>query len=104
VATPRTPAKIYLHGCRYVIGEDERPVADIANFSDFLVQNQMIDDADLWGWDRYRLTGRSAIELGAEAAQRTLAAFGPSPRSRCSRRAGTARQYGSRIPQRHSDR
>ncbi|HEV7876819.1 hypothetical protein [Bradyrhizobium sp.] len=71
-----TPAKIYLHGCRYVIGEDERPVADIANFSDFLVQNQMIDDADLWGWDRYRLTRRSAIELGAEAAQRTLAAFG----------------------------
>ncbi|WP_375414838.1 hypothetical protein [uncultured Bradyrhizobium sp.] len=76
MATSMPPVKVYLHGCRYVIGEDERPIADIANFTDFLAQNQMIDDADLWGWNRYRLTRRSAMELGTEAAHHTLAALG----------------------------
>lgn len=66
-------SNVYLHGCHYFLGEEERRVAEIPGLAGWLGQNQMIDDADLWGWDRFRVSDRSAVELMVETAQRSLA-------------------------------
>ncbi|MGB8843141.1 MAG: 3-oxoacyl-[acyl-carrier-protein] synthase III C-terminal domain-containing protein [Aliidongia sp.] len=67
---------VHLHGCHYVLGEDERQVAQIPGLAGFVVKNQMIDDPALWGWGRYRVSALSAAELVAETARRSLAEFG----------------------------
>jgi len=68
--------KLYLHGCHYILGEEERPVAEIPGLANWLARNQMIDDPDLWGWDRFRVTASPTVELLAETARRSLADFG----------------------------
>jgi 3-oxoacyl-[acyl-carrier-protein] synthase-3 len=67
---------LHLYGCHYVLGEDERRVRDLPGLTSWLTQNQMIDDADVWGWDRFRVTTRPTLELLAESARRSLADFG----------------------------
>jgi len=69
--------KLHLHGCHYLLGEDERRVTEIPGLAKWLARNQMIDDAGLWGWDRFRVTVRPTVELLAETARRSLADFGP---------------------------
>lgn len=71
-------SKVYIHGCRYFLGEEERRVAEIPGLAGWLAQNQMIDDAGLWGWDRFRVSDRPAVELMAETARRSLADFDAS--------------------------
>lgn len=70
-----TRMPLFLHGCSYTLGEEERPVSGIEGLADFLAGRQMIDDADLWGWGSYRATRRTAPELCLETARRSLAAF-----------------------------
>lgn len=64
-----------LHGCSYALGELERDVGGIEGLPQFLANNQMIDDAELWGWGKYRVTRRTAWELGLVTARKTLEAY-----------------------------
>jgi 3-oxoacyl-[acyl-carrier-protein] synthase III len=68
-------SRVYIYGCHYFLGEEERRVAEIPGLAGWLAQNQMIDDAGLWGWDRFRVSDRPAVELMAETARRSLADF-----------------------------
>ena len=68
--------KVYLHGCHYTLGEEERRVAEIPGLARWLARNQMIDDPDLWGWDCFRVSLKPTAELLAETARRSLADFG----------------------------
>ncbi|MGY2990296.1 hypothetical protein [Bradyrhizobium sp. USDA 4508] len=68
-------SKLNLHGCHYLLGEEERRVTEISGLAGWLARNQMIDDPGLWGWDRFRVTVRPRIELLAETARRSLADF-----------------------------
>ena len=67
---------INLHGCHYSLGEEERRVSELPGLADWLAQHQMIDDAGLWGWDRFRVTGRPILDLLTETGRRSLADFG----------------------------
>ncbi|ARS66224.1 3-oxoacyl-ACP synthase [Sinorhizobium meliloti] len=69
-------SKVYLYGCHYFLGEEERRVAEIPGLASWLARNQMIDNAALWGWDRFRVSDRPAVELMAETARRSLSDFG----------------------------
>lgn len=69
-------SKVQICGCRYVLGEQEQRVAEIPGLSGWLERNQMIDNAALWGWDRFRVSDRLAIELMTETARLSLADFG----------------------------
>lgn len=51
-------------------------MAEIPGLANWLARNQMIDNPDLWGWDRFRVTAHPTIELLAETARRSLADFG----------------------------
>lgn len=68
-------APIFINEISYVLGEDERAVGDIDGFADFLARHQMINDAGLWGWDRFRTARGGAWELAVAAARNSLAAF-----------------------------
>ncbi|HEV7368385.1 hypothetical protein [Arenibaculum sp.] len=70
-----TRSNLFLHGCSYALGEVEHPVTAIDGFTEFLVGQQMIDDADLWGWGSYRATRRTVVELWLDAAGQSLSAF-----------------------------
>ncbi|MFL6622561.1 MAG: 3-oxoacyl-ACP synthase [Sulfurifustaceae bacterium] len=72
--------RLYLHGCRYVVGEEERRVDDIPGLAGFLARNQMANEAALWGWGRYRVSSMSAPELAVEVARRTLDDFADARR------------------------
>lgn len=69
-------SNLYLYGCHYFLGEEERRVTEIPGFAGWLARNQMIDDPGLWGWERYRVSARTTVELLAETARRSLADFG----------------------------
>ncbi len=69
-------SNLYLYGCHYFLGEEERRVTEIPGLAGWLARNQMIDDPGLWGWERYRVSARPTVELLAETARRSLADFG----------------------------
>ena len=66
---------LFLHGCRYVVGESEGSMDAMPGRSAFLAAHQMLDDRALWGWDRYRVSSRSAADLAAASARLTLDGF-----------------------------
>lgn len=70
-----TRPSLYLHGCSYVLGEEERSVVSIDGLAAFLAAEQMIDDPELWGWGGYRATSRAVTELWLDSARRSLSDF-----------------------------
>lgn len=60
----------------YVLGEEQIPVETIANRKAMLDQYNMPDKQAFWGWDLYRKTRRSRVELACEAARDTIARSG----------------------------
>ncbi len=69
-------AMLGIYGARYVLGEDERHVSAIPEFRDFLARHQMIDEPELWGWSRFRVSQRPVFDLAATAASATLERVG----------------------------
>ena len=69
-------AMLGIYGARYVLGEDERHVSAIPGFKDFLTRHQMIDEPELWGWSRFRVSQRPAFDLAATSASATLERIG----------------------------
>lgn len=60
----------------YVIGEDVQPVESLANRTEMLQAFGMPDRPSLWGWEAYRRSRRSAVELARDSAMQTLADSG----------------------------
>jgi 3-oxoacyl-[acyl-carrier-protein] synthase-3 len=71
-----TSERVFVHGCRYEVGEEEAAVANISGLAEFLAAQQMIPEPDLWGWDRYRVSTAPAAQLARAAACASLAAAG----------------------------
>lgn len=56
----------------YVLGEEERSIDALAAHNPSLGQHWKADNKTLWGWDRYRKSHRTAVELAGAAARITL--------------------------------
>lgn len=63
----------------YVVGEIEGDVDALSNKLDVLNEFAMPDVKELWGWDAYRKTDKSAVELASEAIRSTLSKSGLQP-------------------------
>jgi 3-oxoacyl-[acyl-carrier-protein] synthase-3 len=72
----QTSERVFVHGCRYAVGEQDAAVADISGLAEFLESQQMIPEPALWGWDRYRVSTVPAAQLARTAASASLAAAG----------------------------
>jgi 3-oxoacyl-[acyl-carrier-protein] synthase III len=70
------PGSLGILAPSYVIGEESLKVDTIENRAAVLQQHNMPDRQALWGWDAYRRTRRSRVELARDTAADTLARSG----------------------------
>lgn len=63
----------------YVVGEIEGDVDTLSNKVDVLNEFAMPDVKELWGWDTYRKSDRSAVALACDSVRATLDKAGLQP-------------------------
>lgn len=74
--SPTTADNLGILAPCYVVGEEELKVDAIENRMEVLQRHNMPDLQALWGWDVYRRTRRSRIELARDTATETIAGSG----------------------------
>lgn len=65
----------------YVLGEHECKVDELPARRDVLERYKMPDRPELWGWDCYRRTHRSRVDLACDSASATLSRAGIDARA-----------------------
>jgi 3-oxoacyl-[acyl-carrier-protein] synthase-3 len=64
---------------RYVVGELEIEVEKLSRKREILSEYNMPDIKEIWGWEFYRKTEKSLVDLAYESAARTLQDSGLAP-------------------------
>jgi 3-oxoacyl-[acyl-carrier-protein] synthase III len=81
MAAEQAPARAYLHGVSYVLGEDEVGYADIPGLPGLAAKLGLAPNPGLWGWGSVRVTRCGLADLAAASLRRTLLAIGAAPSS-----------------------
>lgn len=66
----------YLIGPSYVLGEHERPYAEIERLAELAAQFKLAPQPALWGWGTVRTTSRDLEDLAVDTGRASVAAAG----------------------------
>ncbi|GAA4551957.1 hypothetical protein [Amycolatopsis samaneae] len=69
-------ARASVGGAAYELGEYEAGYREAPRFAEKIARYEMLDEAGVWGWGRFFVSGRDRAELAVAAARRTLAMTG----------------------------
>jgi 3-oxoacyl-[acyl-carrier-protein] synthase III len=76
-----SPARAYLSGVSYVLGEQEVGYADIPGLPELAAKLGLAPNPGLWGWGSVRVTRRGLTDLAADSLRATLGAAAAAPSS-----------------------
>lgn len=73
------PAPVRLGGVAYELGEHDLGYTQLPDVAATLQRLGLADEPQLWGFGRYRRSGRETAELALDSARRTLQRAGAAP-------------------------
>jgi 3-oxoacyl-[acyl-carrier-protein] synthase-3 len=79
VSTVTGTAGVVLRAPCYVLGETPVHHTELEGFADYVDRNQMVPDAELWGWGTVHRTALDTADLAVRSGRRTLAAAAVAP-------------------------
>jgi 3-oxoacyl-[acyl-carrier-protein] synthase-3 len=68
--------QVSIRGADYELGEHETDHRHALRFTEKIVEYQMVDEAEVWGWGRFFSSTRDRAELAVTSARRCLAKAG----------------------------